>query len=284
MAKETCLIVTLSLGALIAGIAPSWGGDLYLEHRFEVEVTSDVVYGSAAVGAPEAGSKELMLDIYEPAGEGVPELRPALLAVHGGGFRSGDKAQPNFAALCSDFAARGYVCASINYRLQGDDPPTEGEDLKQRAVAAAIEDAGAALRWLHDNAERYRIDRGRVAVGGGSAGAVTILFLVYQFGDDEYPVGVVLDLWGGLYDSVNAIDRDDPPVIIIHGTEDELVPLQQAKNIKRRAGEVGVVCELLAIDGAGHGMALDQELDGVTLYDRIATFFYRHLDLGSLTD
>jgi hypothetical protein len=43
------------------------------------------------------------LDIYEPVGDGVPELRPALQAVHGGGFRRGDKAQPDFAALCNDF-------------------------------------------------------------------------------------------------------------------------------------------------------------------------------------
>jgi acetyl esterase/lipase len=281
---KTRLFITFLFGVLIAGAAPSWCGELFMDHRFEVEVTADVVYGTAAVGAPEPGSKELVLDIYEPTGEGVPKLRPALLAVHGGGFRGGDKAQANFAALCRDLAARGYVCASINYRLEGDDPPTEGEDLKQRAIAAAIEDAGTALMWLHDNADRYRIDGGRVAVGGGSAGAITTLFLVYQFGDEKYPVRAVLDLWGGLYDNVSSIDRGDPPLIIIHGTEDELVPIQLAKDIERRAGEVGVDCVLLTMEGAGHGLPLDSEHGGVTMYDHIAAFFYRHLDLRGMTD
>jgi acetyl esterase/lipase len=268
----------------MAGAVSSWAGELFLEKHFEVELTADVVYGSAAVRAPEPGSMDLVLDIYEPVGDGAPELRPALLAVHGGGFKGGDKAQSNFAALCRDFAARGYVCASINYRLQRDDPPTEGEDLQARTIAAAIEDAGTALMWLHDNAGRYRIDRGRVAVGGGSAGAITILFMVYQFGDEKYPVAAVLDLWGGLYDSVNAIRPGDPPVVIVHGTEDELVPIKLAHDIVRRTAEVGVACEPLLLEGVGHGAALSTELDGISLYDRIATFFYEHLDLEGLAD
>jgi acetyl esterase/lipase len=263
-----------------AGAAPSAGGELFIEKRFEVDVTSDVVYGSATVGAPEPGSKELLLDIYQPVGDGLPKLRPALLAVHGGGFRDGHKALANFVALCRDLASRGYVCASINYRLQGDDPPTEGDDLQRRAIVAAIEDAGTALIWLHDNAGRYHIDRKRVAVGGGSAGAITSLFLVYLFGDDEYPVRAVLDMWGGLYDRVDQIEAGDPPMIIIHGTEDKTVPFQLAKDIERRTAEVGVHCELLVMEGAGHGIDLGTELDGIILYDRIAKFFLKHLDLG----
>jgi dipeptidyl aminopeptidase/acylaminoacyl peptidase len=75
----------------------------------------------------------------------------------------------------------------------------------------------------------------------------------------------------------------DTPLIIIHGTEDTRVPFQLAEDIKRRAGEVGVDCELLAIEGAGHGLALTREFEGIPLYDRIAKFFYRHLELGGMT-
>lgn len=260
-----------------------WCGSLFEERRFGVTVTRDVVYGWAAVQAPTPGVKELHLDLYEPVGDGAPELRPALLAVHGGGFRGGDKAQSNFVALCEDLASRGYVCASINYRLEKDDPPTEGADLQQRAIAAAIEDAGTALVWLHDHGDEYRIDRGRIAAGGGSAGAITILFLVYRFGDPDYPVGAVLDLWGGLYDSVDAIDRGEPPIIIIHGTEDHTVSFSLAEAIVARAAEVGVPCELYAIEGAGHGVSLGTEVEGVVLYDAIAAFFFRHLELADLS-
>jgi acetyl esterase/lipase len=273
------LVVTGS--ALLS--VPGWCGSLFEERRFDVAVTRDVVYGWAAVQAPTPGVKELLLDLYEPVGDGAPELRPALLAVHGGGFRGGDKAQANFVALCEDLASRGYLCASINYRLEKDDPPTQGADLHQRAIAAAIEDAGTALVWLHDHAEEYRIDHGRIAAGGGSAGAITTLFLVYRFGDPDYPVGAVLDLWGGLYDSVDAIDPGEPPIIIVHGTEDRTVPFSLAEAIVVRAAEVGVAYELYAVEGAGHGVSLGTEVDGVVLYDAIAALFFRHLELADLS-
>jgi acetyl esterase/lipase len=274
--------IPLVLLIAISSTFPASSTERFLEPSFDVEVTADVVYGSAAVRAPEPGAKDLLLDLYQPAGDGAPELRPALLAVHGGGFRTGDKAQPNFEALCREFAARGYVCASINYRLEGDDPPTEGKDAHERAIAAAFEDAGAALIWLHDNAGRFRIDRDRIAMGGGSAGAITTLFVVYRFGDDRYPVRAVVDLWGGLYDSVETIDPGDPPLIIVHGTEDDLVPFQLAKEIQARAEKTGVECVLLAMSGFGHGVELSEERNGASLYEHIAAFLFEHLDLGAL--
>jgi acetyl esterase/lipase len=272
----------LLLGVLAASSWPVSAETPFMDPRFSVTVTPDVVYGTAPIGAPEPGQMELLLDLYEPEGPNAPDLRPAVLVIHGGGFRSGDKASGRFVALCRDLTARGYVCASINYRLEGDDPPTQGDDPRQRAISAAIEDAGTALRWLHDHAAVYGIDGGRVAVGGGSAGAITSLFVVYRVGDPLSPVGAVLDLWGGLYDSVDAIEAGDPPLIIIHGTEDQTVPFSLAEDLVRRADEVGVPYELWAIEGAGHGVDLRLVVDGVTLYDRIADFFYRHLDLAGL--
>jgi acetyl esterase/lipase len=53
------------------------------------KVTRDIVYSTAAVQAPEPGSKDLLLDVYEPVGEGVPRKLPAVVFIHGGGFRKG---------------------------------------------------------------------------------------------------------------------------------------------------------------------------------------------------
>ena len=110
--------------------------------RFEVDVRRDVVYGTAAVRRPRPGRKALLLDLYEPRGGGTKVLRPGVVLAHGGGWRSGDKRRPPYMAdLCRDLAARGYVCASIDYRLTGDDPPGSETTALGRAREASIEDA-----------------------------------------------------------------------------------------------------------------------------------------------
>ena len=63
------------------------------------------------------GSDAWKLDLIMPEERG-DEPFPALIFVHGGGFRQGDKRGRNYINPCIDFAARGYVCVTVNYRLQ----------------------------------------------------------------------------------------------------------------------------------------------------------------------
>lgn len=83
-------------------------------------MTPDVVYGAGKVGKPEPGEKKLLLDLYEPTGQGVPKLKPAFVAIHGGGWVQGDKRTPNEnkAKLARELAGRGYVAVSINVSSQ----------------------------------------------------------------------------------------------------------------------------------------------------------------------
>ena len=80
-----------------------------------VSTTSDVVYGSA----PNISGQTITLrfDLYEPTGDTVTE-RPAIVWVHGGSFSSGDKTSPELVDEANTFAEKGYVNASINYRLE----------------------------------------------------------------------------------------------------------------------------------------------------------------------
>ena len=99
---------------------------------------------------------DLKLDLYLPAAAGTAP-RPAIVFVHGGGWRAGVRA--NFAPMAIRMAERGYAAATISYRLAPEAP-----------YPAAIHDAKAAVRWVRAHAADYGIDPGRIAIAGGSAG------------------------------------------------------------------------------------------------------------------
>lgn len=99
---------------------------------------------------------DLQLDLYLPAAAAAAP-RPAIVFVHGGGWRAGVRA--NFAPMAIRMAERGYAAATISYRLAGEAP-----------YPAAVHDAKAAVRWVRGHAGAYGIDGNRIAIAGGSAG------------------------------------------------------------------------------------------------------------------
>jgi pectinesterase len=99
---------------------------------------------------------DLQLDLYLPAAAATAP-RPAIVFVHGGGWRAGVRA--NFAPMAIRMAERGYAAATISYRLAG-----------EARYPAAIHDAKAAVRWVRVHAGAYGIDGDRIAIAGGSAG------------------------------------------------------------------------------------------------------------------
>jgi acetyl esterase/lipase len=261
--------------------APSPPGR-YLEEVFpQVSVTRNLTYreGTASTGEPTS----LLLDLYEPAGDTAP-MRPAIVWIHGGGFYKGAKTDAPMSALADRFARRGYVTVSTNYRLAARDTvdpslPTFSKPALSQAVANATQDARAALRWLRANAAKYRVDKQRIAIGGGSAGAFTSLQVAYGKGDGEGggpgslpEVRAVVDFWGGLLDP-NEMKAGGPPLIVIHGTQDKMVPFTFAEKLVARAKEVGVICEFHPLEGEGHAawVPMDRHIRCVS------QFLYHHL-------
>ncbi len=258
----------------------------FRQPRFQVKKTTDVVYGQGKVKLPAPGEKDLLLDLFEPQGENLPPLRPAMVVIHGGGFKGGSRRAANMAGLCHELASRGFVCISIDYRMQGDDPDTEGLTLMERSIKAAVLDASEAVKWLVSHADKYHVDTKRISIGGGSAGAITSLLLTYGKGTrtQRPSIAAVIDLWGSLYRSSDDIEAGDPPVLIIHGVNDKVVPYSGAENIVKRTKAVGVACELYAIADAGHGVSLSKVIDGVTLTQRIVNFLDTHLKLAEMNE
>jgi pectinesterase len=100
--------------------------------------------------------RKLKLDIFHPVAE-AEKKRTAILFIHGGGWRSGDKSMHH--PLMQRLAAMGYVCITPEYRLS-----------TEALYPAAVNDIKTAIRWMRKNAKRYNIDINRIAVAGHSAG------------------------------------------------------------------------------------------------------------------
>ncbi len=191
--------------------------------------------------------------------------------MHGGGFSGGDKASQ--ASNAATFAKRGYVTVSINYRLRDGDIG--------QAISDAQHDAQAAVRWLRANADRYRIDRHRIAIGGHSAGAITALYVGNHAEDpgssgnpgfrSDVQAAVSIAGFGGHYSA------GDAPAVLFHGTDDAILPYSLAVGTCDRHRRAGNTCDLHTYEGAGHSLYPEHQAD---IQAETAAFLYRHLDLG----
>jgi acetyl esterase/lipase len=248
---------------------------LFKDPQFKVKVVRNLRFGSGEVRTPKPGKRALFLDLYEPDTAATGWKRPVMIAIHGGGFLFGDKSE--MTSLCREFAARGYVCASINYRLVPDDPPGDAKDQYTRAVMAAVVDADHATRWIEANSARFHADTTRMFIGGSSAGAVTSMLLAYNPDLKPAHFRAVADMWGTMGPRVNWIRKGGPPLIIIHGKEDETITVSAAEQIDARAKAIGLPHETFLIDGMGHSLPLNLEVNGKTLLQDLIDFFYKQI-------
>ncbi len=105
------------------------------------------------------GNEAWKLDLAMPTERGETP-RPALVFIHGGGWRGGDKRRGGFLRPTISYADKGYVCVTVNYRM-----------LDEAPITACVEDVKNAVRWLRAHAEEYNIDPERIGASGNSAGA-----------------------------------------------------------------------------------------------------------------
>jgi acetyl esterase/lipase len=252
-----------------------------------------IVYG-------KIGERELKLNLYHPSsGEGP---FPAVVFIHGGGWRAGHRG--HFSRQAMYLAARGYVCACIEYRLSG-----------EARFPAAIEDVKCAIRWMRaEAAKHFKADTSRIAVSGGSAGGHLAL-LAGTSGDiaelegtggwNEYSSRVhcvaafnpacdfskqfsnaVGEFLGGSAEEVpeayrmatpaSWLDKNDPPMILLHGTDDRTVPYTQAVEFVGRLKDMGIITELYSAQGKGHSW-FSFPPDFVPTTHAMESFFEKHL-------
>ena len=261
MKSNLILLILISVGYIVpAGILTGAksanyvevGKVRYLENVFDsITIQKDIVFG---VSVNEKGIKEnLKLDIYTPGNDKIKN-RPVIVWIHGGGFRYGnDKTQSYIVEMAKRFTRKGYVCLAIDYRLR-ENP----KDDPKGTISDAVEDAIKALNWLRKNRKSLRADVSKIIIGGGSAGGMLSCNLCFNDrpNDKSDKNGIIgfVNLWGtpDLIWGELDIDKNDPPTIIVHGTDDKLVSYSNSVALAEKLKANNVKHELVTIEGAGH--------------------------------
>lgn len=275
--------------------------------EFPVEVRTDMPYG-------QVEEQALLLDLYLPQDD-AQFLRPAVIAIHGGGWQGGDKGAMSW--LGETLSRRGYVVASVDYRLA-----------PRWTYPAQLDDVQRAVRWLRKHAQAFRVDSQRLGAIGDSAGGhlaallgtretrhdedtdlsgfsskvqcvvdiygpadvVPHRYLEAMYTPDEIALlrEVLLALMGKSYDADAAlwhdasplfhVSSDDAPFFIIHGTDDIIVPLDQSVRFAEALRKAGVEVELSVIEGMGHGpQDADMHKQFMGALEQGMAFFDKHL-------
>jgi acetyl esterase/lipase len=220
-----------------------------------------------------------VLDFYYPTAESLDSTDPfpVVLYVHGGGWSKGDKT--DLAAYREALNEKGIAVAAVNYSLAPASVfPTNIEDIK------------CAVRYLRANARSYNIDPDHIGAYGGSAGGHLVSLLgtssemsAWDTGDylefsseveavvDMYgPTDLTIQFEGNLPELLKSafgdssykdaadqspityVSSDDPPFLISHGEEDDLVPFEQSQIFYDALVAAGVEATLIPVENAGH--------------------------------
>jgi acetyl esterase/lipase len=263
------LIAALLAGCLFVWLAASRVGESAI--AFE----PDLVYG-------KGGDTDLHLNLAMPSSGHGPF--PAVVFLHGKGWRSGDRSEMN--SLVEGIARLGYVGVTVEYRL-----------VPRARFPAQVEDCKAAIRFLRAHATQYRIDPGKIGVVGFSAGGylaamlgvttsadgfegnggsreqssevqtVVSFFGPTDFTTRDWPADleteVIAPFLGGSFadrpevyrraSPVNFVRKGAAPFLFFHGTEDVLVPIDQSRRLALHLQQVGVSAPVVVFEREGHG-------------------------------
>ena len=242
---------------------------------------ADITYGSAV---NQDGTREtLLFDLYTPAGDRRTR-RPLIVWVHGGSFCCGNKTSPEIVDEANTFAKKGYVNASISYRLSENGCRSQNDECIQ-AIQDANADAQAAVRYFRANAATYGIDPGLISIGGTSAGAITALGVGYRVPAPTTSgtpgvssrVRAAVSLSGAVI-FVREVGAGDAPALLFHGSADSLVPYAWARNTVDAAHEAGLPAYLITWQGEGHVPYVEHRQQ---ILDLTTNFLYNTLDLSN---
>jgi len=253
---------------------------------YGVEVVSPVLYGQVP-GQPvwEGG---LYLDLFLPTPRPTTPA-PAVVYLHAGGWRSGDRSYGMYPWHGPILATHGIVVGSVSYRFSSVAP-----------FPAQLHDVKAAVRWLRANAVAYGIDPDRIGAWGDSSGghlagllgttadradldgdcgspgwSSAVQAVVTRCAPTDFRVlpqdhaEVLNELFGGppsdtaalreLASPVVHVSSQSAPFLIVHGTQDETVPFEQATVMADTLVEHGVDVTLHAIQDGYHNLLPDMD-------------------------
>ena len=253
-----------------------------------------VVYSETYDWSPSDPGLEM--DIYTPSND-IVNNRPLLIFAHGGVYIEGDKNSNTMVTLCEEFAKRGYVTASIRYRLTSLQSllSSNSYNIFSQTVVNSISDMKSAVRYFRkdvaENNNTFGINPDLIFVGGYSAGAVTAAhlsvidegevpdeFLPFfdesggiegnsgNFGFSSEVSGAIL--LAGAINTTNFLDENDPPIVSVHSTDDNTIDYECASPL----GNLGIsLLDLPVLCGSGK---IHDELDNIGIINDLYTFSF----------
>lgn len=237
-------------------------GTVSLLAQNQITITENVQY---------AEPSSCVLDVAQPVAKS-DQLRAAIVIIHGGGWAAGDKRDAVYTKLLVDYAMKGYVTFSVNYRLT-----------READMPACIEDVEQSVAWIKAHASEYGIDPERIGSFGHSAGGHLSLMLGVknlvtcavggapptEIGNPNIPWSKHPEWW-----PIGYIRKETAPLLLLQGTEDPIVRPVLTDDFVEKMRQVGNAVEF--IKGRGqHGFAYDQGLE--ITGPAMDAFYARHL-------
>ncbi len=223
----------------------------------------------------DAPRDAVRLHVVKPDGWEARDRRPAYVRFFGGGWIHGTPQQS--IGWARDAAKLGMVGIAPDYRVKQRWPAAD--------ATSAVADARLALRWIQDHADELGIDPARIVVAGSSAGAHLALWTAISAtpagldpeeaprfkpralvlssppSDTSAATGVGSDRFRSptpdAYSPLQHLDHQMPPVLLIHGDADPLVPYEQSVRLHAALTADGNTCEFHPVAGGGHNYAGD---------------------------
>lgn len=219
----------------------------------DIQENRDIKYGKAL--DRDGNEVVLRFNIFRPKRNTNPPKdpianRPLVVVVHGGGFTQGAKEDND--GICKEYAKRGFVAVTIDYRLDPDISKalrcSRPQKERNYAVYRAVQDLRAALRFLVNSASIYGINTNWIFLSGNSAGGITVLTTAFtsqiEFNliepnvkndlggidasgnqlTNPFTIKAIHNDWGSLFDEQLIQQTDAIPVISFHGLNDDIVP------------------------------------------------------------
>jgi acetyl esterase/lipase len=267
----------------------------------DVLIDKDIVYT-----VPDG--ERLELTLYYPD-QKVELLRPAVVLIHGGAWRTGSRRQMRWYG--DALARHGYVAAAVDYRLMPD-----------YSFPAPLEDVQSAVRWLRLHAREYGVDAERVAALGTSAGGHLAALLATTDPDNDAKgtanMGASSRIEAAivLYGAVDLVKMRKPPcmarligitmhylkrfagpdrkslavaspathanpdtcpLLLIHGEEDRIVPYENALHFYDQLRGLAVPVRLITVSGGRHAFDRINSRQREAVFEEILAFLRQYL-------
>lgn len=230
MKRLACI---LSLLALTVMALPVSGAD-------KESITPDGTYLFA-----QRDTCDLYLDVYNPAKGSETtfngKAKPTVIFMFGGGFIRGTRDDQDYHKWFRTMTQNGYRVISIDYRLglKGSNKVGVAQvNVLDKAIHMAVEDLFSATTFIIDNADHLGVDPSNIVISGSSAGAISVMQAEYEISNmtkwaavlpEGFNYAGVMSFSGAILSREGKVDfkKKPCPVLMLHGTADELVPYKQ---------------------------------------------------------